>query len=43
MYANDNKLKVNKRRLTKKLVKEEISNGSEFREDLSGLFSKKPF
>lgn len=40
MYANDNKLKVNKRRLTKKLVKEEISNGSEFREDLSGLFSK---
>ena len=40
MYANDNKLKVNKRRLTKKLVKEEISKGSKFREDLSELFSK---
>ena len=40
MYANDNKLKVNKRRLTKKLVKEEISKASKFREDLSELFSK---
>jgi len=40
MYANDNKIKVNKRRLTKKLVKEEISNDSKFREDLSELFSK---
>jgi hypothetical protein len=39
MYANDNKLKVNNRRLTKKLVKEEILRGSKFREDLSELFS----
>lgn len=40
MYANDNKLKVNKKRLTKKLVKEEILKGAKFREDLSELFSR---
>ena len=40
MYANDNKLKVNKRRLTKKLVECEIDKGSTFRADLSRLFSE---